>query len=136
MDLQENKQLLKSLPKINQKIQMMRKHFTLVNLREELENTKGNYPYSILIVEGLDILPLNAPTLNKMKMKKRKLRSSKCVNHDTRKNTMEKKIAYTMEDSEDSNGSENEELEVLFMGLDTQASNSDSDAEGELDLRA
>ena len=41
-----------------------------------------------------------------------------------------------MEESEDSDGSEFEETEVLFMGLDTQASNSDSDVEGEVDLRA
>ena len=40
-----------------------------------------------------------------------------------------------MEGSEDSDGSEVEETEVLFMGLDTQASNSDSDMEGEVDLR-
>ena len=40
-----------------------------------------------------------------------------------------------MEDSEDSDGSEVEETEVLFMGLETQASNSDSDMEGEVDLR-
>ena len=46
-----------------------------------------------------------------------------------------KKIVYTMEDSEDSDGSEVEEIEVLFMGLDTQASNSDLDMEGEVDLR-
>ena len=39
-----------------------------------------------------------------------------------------------MEDSEDSNESEVEETEVLFMGLDTQASNSDSNVEGEVDL--
>ena len=43
---------------------------------------------------------------------------------------------YTIEDNEDSDGSEVEETEVLFMGLDTQASNSDSDIEGEVDLRA
>ena len=47
-----------------------------------------------------------------------------------------KKIVYTMEDSEDSHGSEVEETEVLFMGLDSQASNSDLDVEGEVDLRA
>ena len=41
-----------------------------------------------------------------------------------------------MEDSEDSDGSEVEETEVLFMGLDTQAWNSDLDIEGEVDLRA
>ena len=41
-----------------------------------------------------------------------------------------------MEDSEDLDGSEVEETEILFMGLDTQASNSDSDMEGEVDLRA
>ena len=40
-----------------------------------------------------------------------------------------------MEDSEDSDGSEVEETKVLFMGLDTQASNSDSNMEGEVDLR-
>ena len=34
-----------------------------------------------------------------------------------------------MEDSED------QEYEILFMGQDTQASNSDSDVEGEVDLR-
>ena len=45
------------------------------------------------------------------------------------------KIIYTMEDSEDSYGSEVEEIEVLFMGLDTEAANSDSDVEGELDLK-
>ena len=38
-----------------------------------------------------------------------------------------------MEDSEDSDECE---TEVLFMGLDTQKSNSDSDVEGEVDLRA
>ena len=43
---------------------------------------------------------------------------------------------YTIEDSEDSDGSEVEETEFLFMGLDTQASNSDSDMEGEVYLRA
>ena len=46
-----------------------------------------------------------------------------------------KKIVYSLEDSEDSDESEDEENEVLFMGLDTQASNSDSDVEGEVDLR-
>ena len=46
-----------------------------------------------------------------------------------------KKIVYTLEDSEDSDGRQVEETEVLFMGLDTQASNSDSDVEGEVDLR-
>ena len=40
-----------------------------------------------------------------------------------------------MEDNEDSNESEVEEIKVLFMGLDTQASNSDSDVEGEVDIR-
>ena len=47
-----------------------------------------------------------------------------------------KKIVYTMEDSEDENTSEDEENEILFMGLDTQASNSEWDVEGEVDLRA
>ena len=47
-----------------------------------------------------------------------------------------KKIVCSLEDSEDSDESEDEENEVLFMGLDTQASNSDSDMEGEVDLRA
>ena len=42
---------------------------------------------------------------------------------------------YTIEDSEHSDGSEVEEIEVLFMGLDTQGSNSDSDVEGEVYLR-
>ena len=41
-----------------------------------------------------------------------------------------------MEDREDSDGSEVEETEVFFMGLDTQTSNSYSDMEGEVDLRA
>ena len=41
-----------------------------------------------------------------------------------------------MEGSEDSDGSEVEETEVLFMGLDTQASNSDSDIEREVYLRS
>ena len=40
------------------------------------------------------------------------------------------KIIYTMEDSEDPDGSEVEETKVLFMGLYTQASNSDLDVEG------
>ena len=40
-----------------------------------------------------------------------------------------------MKDSEDSDASEVEETKVLFMGLDTQASNSGSDMEGEVDLR-
>ena len=41
-----------------------------------------------------------------------------------------------MEDNEDWDGSEFEETKVLFMGLDTQASNSDSNVEGEVYLRA
>ena len=41
-----------------------------------------------------------------------------------------KKIVYTMEDNEDSDGSEVEETKVLFMGLNTHASNSDLDVEG------
>ena len=41
-----------------------------------------------------------------------------------------------MEDSEDANTSEDEEIEILFMGLDTQGSNSDSYVEGEEELRA
>ena len=35
-----------------------------------------------------------------------------------------------MEDSEDANTSEDEKTKILFMGLDTQASNSDSDVKG------
>ena len=46
-----------------------------------------------------------------------------------------KKIVYTMEDSEDANRSEDEETKILLMGLNTQTSNSDSDVEGEVDLR-
>ena len=52
-----------------------------------------------------------------------------------KKHNGKNKIVYTTEYSEDSDGSEVEETEVLFMGLDTQASNSDSDMEGEVDLR-
>ena len=40
-----------------------------------------------------------------------------------------------MEDSEDADTSEDDETKILFMGLDTQASNSDSDVEGEVELR-
>ena len=40
-----------------------------------------------------------------------------------------------MEDSEDANTSEDEETKILFMGLDTQASNGDSNKGGEVDLR-
>ena len=40
-----------------------------------------------------------------------------------------------MEGNEDSDGSEVEETEVLFKGLDTQASNSDSYVEGEILLK-
>ena len=36
-------------------------------------------------------------------------------------------MVYSMEDSED------EETKILFMGVDTQASNKDSDVEGEVD---
>ena len=46
-------------------------------------------------MEGLDILPLNAPTLNKMRMKKRKLRNSKWVNQEIRKNPMGKRKLFT-----------------------------------------
>ena len=71
-------------------------------------------------MEGFDILPLNAPTLNKMRMKIRKLRSSKRVNQERRKYPKKRKIVYTTEDSEDLDGSsEVEETKVLFMGLDT-----------------
>ena len=46
-----------------------------------------------------------------------------------------RKIIYTMEDIEYSDESEAEGTEVLFISLDTQNSNSDSDIEGEVDLR-
>ena len=46
-----------------------------------------------------------------------------------------RKIVYTIEDSKYLDGSEVEETKVLFMGLDTQASNSDAVIEGEVDLR-
>ena len=73
-------------------------------------------------MEGLDILPLNAPTLNKMRMKKKKTSKFKMGKPGNKKKPYEKKkIVYTMEDSEDSDGSEFEEYEALFMGLDTQA---------------
>ena len=41
-----------------------------------------------------------------------------------------------MKDNEDVDASEYEETKIIFMGLDTQASNSDLDVEGEVDLRA
>ena len=47
-----------------------------------------------------------------------------------------KKIIYTVEDTEYSYQSKAKETEVLFMGLDTQSSRSDSYVEGEVDLRA
>ena len=66
-----------------------------------------------------------------------KLQSLKWVKQETRKSPIRKnKIVYTIEDSEDSDTSEDEETEILFTSLDTQASNSDSDVEGEVDLRA
>ena len=40
-----------------------------------------------------------------------------------------------MEDSEDVDTHEDEETEILFMGVDSQASNTDSNVEGEVDLR-
>ena len=79
----------------------------------------------------MDILPLNVPTLNKMRMKQMKLRSSKREKPGNTKTPYgRKKIIYTMEDNEDLDGSEVQETKVLFMGQDTQASNSDSDVEG------
>ena len=47
-----------------------------------------------------------------------------------KKSCEKNKIVYTMEDSEDANTSEDWETEILFMGLDTQDSNDDSDEEG------
>ena len=46
-------------------------------------------------MEGLDILPLNAPTLNKMRMKKKKLQNSKEVNQEARKNPMGTRQLFT-----------------------------------------
>ena len=62
-----------------------------------------------------------------------KFKKSKIGNK--KKSYEKKKILYTMEDSEDADTSEDEETEILFMGLNTQASNNDSDVEGEVDLR-
>ena len=62
------------------------------------------------------------------KFKKGKTRNKK-------KSYEKKKIVYSMEDSEDVDTSEDEETEILFMGIDTQASNSDSNVEGEVNLR-
>ena len=63
-----------------------------------------------------------------------KLKKGKTGNK--KKSYEKKKIVYTMKDNEDADKSEDEETEILFMGLDTQASNSDSDVEGEVYLRA
>ena len=46
------------------------------------------------------------------------------------------KIVNTMADNEDKDTSEDEEIEILLIGLDTQALNGDSDEEGEVYLRA
>ena len=87
-------------------------------------------------MEGLEISPLNAPTLNKMKMKKRKLQSSKWVNQETRKHTMGKRKLFTPWKTLNIQMEVKlKKLKFYFMGLDTRASNSVSDIEGEVDLR-
>ena len=105
-------------------------------MRKVLSNIKGSYPWNVLTVEESDILLQNVLTLNKMIMMRENLQSSKMVKWwNKKKSYKKKKIVYTMEESEDSDGSEVEETKVLFMGLDTQASNSDSNMEGGVDLR-
>ena len=47
-----------------------------------------------------------------------------------------KKILYTMEDSEDENTSGDEETYILFMGVETQDQDGESDEEGEVDLKS
>ena len=78
-------------------------------------------------MEELDILLQNVLTLNKMIVMREKPQSSKRVKQETRRSPMRKnKFVYTMEGSEDADTSEDEETKILFMGVDTQASNSDS----------
>ena len=84
----------------------------------------------------MDILPLNEPTLKDENVEKETSKFKRGKPGNKKNPYGNKKIVYTMEDSEDSVGSEFEETEALSMGLDTQASSSDSDVEGEVDLRA
>ena len=60
------------------------------------------------------------------KFKKRKEGNKKKVNEN-------KKILYTMEDSEDEESSEYEENKIIFMGIETQ--DDELDVEGEVDLK-
>ena len=50
-----------------------------------------------------------------------KPQNSKRVKQETRRSPMRKIKLFTMEDSKDANTSEDEETEIIFMGVDTQA---------------
>ena len=105
-------------------------------MRKLLENIKESYPLNVLTVEELDILLQNVHTLNKMIAMREKIHSSKRGKTRNKKKSYDKKkIVYTMEENEYGYASEDEETEILFMGIDTQASNGDSNKGGEVDLR-
>ena len=88
-------------------------------------------------MKELDTLIQNVLTLNKMiVMRKKPQGSSKRVKLETKRITMRKTNIYTMEDSEEEDTSGDEKTQILFMGVDTQAHNGESDEEGEVDLKS
>ena len=85
----------------------------------------------------MDTLIQNVLNLNNMiVMRKRPQGISKNGKMGNKKKYYEKKkIIYTMEYSEDEDTSGDEETKILFMGVDTQAQNGESDKEGEVGLK-
>ena len=99
---------------------MMRNPFSLINLREELGKYKGKLPLKCFNCGRIGHLSSKCTYTKEDKneeKKNSKFKMGKSGNKKTHHG--KKKIVYTMEDSEYSDGSEFEETEVLFMGPDT-----------------
>ena len=103
---------------------MRKKQTSLRNLRKDLANTKGSYLSNASIVEKLDTLLPNVliPRKKIVMMKKLTIRKNiKRVNPNTKRNFVRKREKkYSKEDSSSSDMSEDNNTEVLFMGIETQ----------------
>ena len=114
----------------------MRKLILLKKLRRVLENIKESFPLNVFNCGRIGHFASKCTYPKQDDNNERETsKFEKGKTGNKKKSYEKKKIVYTMEDSEDTDTSEDEETRILVMGLHTQASNSDSDVEGEVELR-
>ena len=115
---------------------MTRKLFLLKKLEKGTVKYKGNLPLKCFNYGRIGHISSKCTYPKQDDSDERETSKFKRGKIGNKKKSYEKKkIIYTMEDSEDVDTHEDKETEILFMGVDSQASNSDSNVEGEVDLR-